>query len=245
MKRTRDAALAIGKQYYRTPSERIYYAGGSKGGHEGLVAAQRYGADYDGVIAYYPANQNQAMVLSWFDMWRRAYLQPGGALNLAEQQFLQSEVLERCDTLDGVADGVVSNLKGCETAFSVDALRCPDGGDTGDACFSDTQIATLRAAASPMQFAFPLANGVTSMGPYPVFLGGDVTGILFSPLGVGEATGYYGLADGVVRYFIQQDSSATLAGFDYRDWQPRVEQISRMYDATSTDVEAFRQKGAS
>ncbi len=48
--------------------ERTDFGGGSNGGHEGLVAAQRYGADYDGVIAYYPAAQNLALVLSWFRM---------------------------------------------------------------------------------------------------------------------------------------------------------------------------------
>lgn len=221
---------------------KVYYAGGSKGGHEGLIAAQRYGADYDGVIAYYPANQNQAMVLSWFAMWEAAYRRSGGAMNAAKQQLLKKKVLEACDALDGVADGIVSNLKSCAATFAVNNLRCPDGTDAGDTCLSDTQISTLLTAATPMEFAFPLANGVTSIGPYPVFNGGDITGTLFDTAGTG-ATTYSALGDPVIRYFIQQNPAATTEGFDYRAWQPRVTQISQLYDATDPNVDAFKQKG--
>lgn len=113
VKRTRDAAMALTGTYYKQKPTRTYYIGGSKGGHEGLVAAQRYAADYDGVVAYYPANQNQAMVHSWDRMWRTAYGTPGGSLNSAEMALLKTKVLDTCDSLDGLADGIVGNVDGC------------------------------------------------------------------------------------------------------------------------------------
>ncbi len=244
VKRTRDAAVAIVKAYYDgTSPARTYHIGGSKGGHEGLVAAQRYGDDYDGIVAYYPANQNQAMVLSWYRIWQAAYEVPGSSLNTAKQALLKDKVLEACDTLDGAADGIVSNLDGCRAALDVGALRCADGADTGDGCLSDPQIAALRTADTPMEFAFPLTYGVTSIGPYPVFNGGDISGILFDGTETGTGTSYYGFNDPVIRYFIQQDASASSAGFDYRLWQPRVEEISRIYDATNPDIDGFKAKG--
>lgn len=243
VKRTRDLAVALASGYYRQAPRRTYYIGGSKGGHEGLVAAQRYGADYDGVVAYYPANQNQAMVHSWDRMWRAAYNNPGAALSLTKTALLRAKVLEACDSLDGVADGIVANVAQCSATFAVNSLRCVGGADTGDTCLSDAQISTLLTAATPMQFAFPLAHGVTSMGPYPVFSGGDVDGILFDASGTGLGTGYNFFDVPVQKYFVMQDASASTAAFDYRNWQPRVQAISALYDATDPDIDAFKGRG--
>jgi len=239
VKRTHDVAMALIKSYYARKPTRMYHAGGSKGGHEGLVAVQRYGKDYDGVIAYYPANQNQAMVLSWFRMWEAAYRKPGGYINGAKQQLLKSKVLEACDALDGVADGIVGNTRACEATFDVQTLRCPSGSDEGNACLSDAQIGTLETGATPMKFAFPLAYGVRSIGPYPVYQGGDITGVWMDAAGVPQANAYFGFTDAVIRYFDQQDPNSTTVGFDYRQWQPRVEEISRVYDATNPDIDDF------
>lgn len=243
VKRTHDAALAVALKYYQANPLKVYYAGGSKGGQESLAATQRYGADYDGVIAYYPANQNQALVLSWYRMFQAAYRRPGGALNTAKQQLLKNKVLETCDALDGVTDGIVSNLKSCATAFSISSLRCPDGTDTGNSCLSDTQISTLTIAGSPMQFVFPLANGITNIGAYPVFNGGDIASTLFDPAGVDINTTYFGFTDQTIRYFIQQSASSSSENFDYRNWQPRVLQISQTYDSSDPNMDVFRQKG--
>lgn len=244
VKRTHDVAVYLATAYYKTAPRRMYYHGGSKGGHEGLVAAQRYGSDYDGVVAFYPANQNQAMVLSWYRQWSAAYETTGGALNSAKQALLKTKVLEACDALDGVTDGLVSDTNACRSTFAVNSLRCPGGADTGDTCLSDVQTSTLLTSATDMVFAFPLANGVTSIGPYPVFEAGDI-GTLFDATGAnGTATGYYGFNDPVIRYFIQQDASSSSLKFDYRAWQPRVQQISALYDATDPNLDAFKGKGS-
>ena len=243
VKRTRDVAMALTNLYYRRIPGRTYYVGGSKGGHEGLVAAQRYGADYDGVVAYYPANQSQAMSLSWFRIWEATYRKPGGWLNPAKSALLKTRVLEACDSLDGLTDGIVANVGQCAATFAVNRLRCAGGADAGDGCLSDAQINSLQTAATPMEFAFPLANGVTSMGPYPVFIGGDMDGVLLDNAGTGLATPYYGFADGTIRFFIQQDAASTTDGFDYRAWRSRVQAISALYDSTNPDIDIFSKHG--
>ncbi|KVK75901.1 hypothetical protein WS90_24935 [Burkholderia cepacia] len=244
VKRTHDTALYILKAFYKISPHRMYHIGGSKGGHESLVAAQRYGSDYDGIVAYYPANQNQAMVMSWFRMWSAAYSTPGGALNPAKQALVKAKVMETCDALDGVADGIVSNTAACQAKFSINSLRCAGGVDSGDTCLSDAQINTLMTAATPMEFAFPLANGVTSIGPYPVFQGGDVAGTLFDPIGTdGTRTAYYSLDEPVIKYFDEQDPNGTTAGFDYRAWQPRVTQLSNLLDATDPNLDTYQKRG--
>ncbi|WP_052319359.1 tannase/feruloyl esterase family alpha/beta hydrolase [Burkholderia sp. A9] len=244
VKRTHDTALYIINVFYKTAPHRMYHIGHSKGGHESLVAAQRYASDYDGIVAYYPANQNQAMVMSWFRMWNAAYSTSGGALDPAKQALVRAKVLAACDGLDGVVDGIVSNTAACQATFSINSLRCSGGADTGDTCLSDAQINTLMTAATPMEFAFPLANGVTSIGPYPVFQGADVEGVLFDPFGTdGTHTAYYNLFNPVIKYFDEQNPNGTSTGFDYRAWQPRVTQLSNELDATNPDLDTFQKKG--
>ncbi|SCK19655.1 feruloyl esterase [Variovorax sp. HW608] len=244
VKRTHDAANYLISAYYGTAPRRMYHIGGSKGGHESLQAAQKYGADYDGIVGYYPANQNQAMVLSWFRMWNAAYSVPGGALNAAKQDLVKSKVLEACDALDGVVDGIIGNTEACRATFAVNSLRCPAGADTGDTCLSDAQINTLMTGATPLEFAFPLSNGVTSIGPYPVLEAGDMMGILFDPYTTtGQYSLYYLSADPVIRTFIQQDPNSVTLGFDYRNWQSRVQQLSALLDATNPNLDAFKDRG--
>ena len=57
VKKAHDAAMAVIKKAYGRAPERFFFIGGSQGGHEALDAAARYPADYDGVVAHYPARQ--------------------------------------------------------------------------------------------------------------------------------------------------------------------------------------------
>lgn len=243
VKRTRDVAVQIEKGYYGTSPWKVYYQGGSKGGHEGLTAAQRYASDYDGVIAYYPAAQNQSLVLSWYRMWQASYRTAGGSLNRAKQALVKTRAMAACDALDGLTDAVISNTTACTNTFNIGALRCVGGVDTGDDCLSDPQINTLQTGVTPMDFAFPLANNVTGIGAYPVYHGGDV-GVWLDATGVGTATAYYGFFDGTIKYFFYKDANASSEGFDYRLWQPRVLELSRLYDASNPNIDAFRTRGA-
>lgn len=242
VKRTLDAALHVERSYYRTRPWKVYYQGGSKGGQEGLTAIQRYASDYDGVIAYYPAAQNQSLVLSWYRMWQAAYRTPGGYLNRAKQAQVKAKVLQACDGLDGLADGLVSNTAACTAAFKINALRCEGGADTGDTCLSDAQINTLQTGATPMEFAFPLAHGVKGIGGFPVYQGSDMSAWL-DATGAGTGTGYYAFVDGTIKFFFHKDAKASSEGFDYRQWSSRVLELSRMYDASNPDVDAFRARG--
>ena len=242
VKKTKDLATAVLASYYKATAKRNYYIGGSKGGQEGLHAAQRYAADFDGVVAYYPAAQNPPLILAWFRMWEAAYRVPGGALNPAKSALLKTRVLAACDALDGATDGIVGNTAGCQGAFNVQTLRCPGGTDAGDTCLSDPQIATLNIGASPMDFAFPMANGITHIGAFPVYTGGDL-GLLFSASGNANDSGFFGFTDGVIRYSWLRDGAASTVGFDYRNYRPQVEDLSRVYDASNPDIDAFSRKG--
>jgi feruloyl esterase len=99
-----------------------------------------------------------------------------------------------------------------------------------------------------MQYAYPLAFGVTSMGPFPVFNGGDDLSFayssLFNPAAVdptGTSSLYYIFNDGLIKSMI--DPGSTGGRFDYLAWQPKVQALSAQWDAKDPNIDAFQKKG--
>ena len=242
VKRTHDAAVAVIASFYGSAPRRMYFAGGSKGGHEGLVAAQRYGADYDGVIAYYPAKDSVALVFAWGALSQAAYGPNGGALSVAKQQFLKHAVMQACDALDGVADGIISDTTACAATIAPVSLRCASGAADTSACLTDAEIRLLDLGLTRQAMPYPLANGVASIGPFPVMNGPAFTGILLSPNGP-DATLYSAFNNGVIRNFWTHDDTAQFDTLDLQKLHDVILAYSRESDATSVDLDLFAAHG--
>src|SRR5262249_18400063 len=121
---------------YAAAIRRTYFEGSSNGGREALIAAQRWPAEYDGVIAREPAYNFTALLLAANRIARQMFDTPGGFLSVGTLQTLGAAVLSGCDALDGLADGIISNVAACH--FDPSVLRCT-GADT-DTCLTDAQI---------------------------------------------------------------------------------------------------------
>jgi feruloyl esterase len=134
-----------------------YFVGCSNGGREALVTAQRY-ADFDGVVAGAPGfavydqwQQNMAVLKA---VARAAGVAPGVAPADTSRAFTDAQLdyaggyfMDKCDRLDGIRDGLISNYQAC-TAKPADyaALQCKaGGGDSTDArCLNAVQADVLR-----------------------------------------------------------------------------------------------------
>ena len=248
-KKVRDVASNTALRFYGRRPERMYFFGGSEGGREALMMAQRFPTDYDGVVSVVP-------VINWTGL-QHAHL-PGqqrqahdGWIPPAKIGIVGDAVVKACDALDGLADGVVNNYWACAYRFNVRSLRCAHGKDTGNSCLSDSQIDALSALHTAYRFPFPLAHGVTT---YPRWLWGAenvqggmqqwVTGQTAPsfPPKTGQSV-HWTYGNNVVRYFFVRD-----AQFDPRLYKPaafkeRVAQISMLMDATNPDLGAFHERG--
>ncbi len=179
MKKTHDAAMVLIDRMYGERPRFNYYFGQSQGGREGLMVAQRYPADYDGILSLNPLVDLSSLMLA--PVWIRIQEKPSANwVNPAKANAIHSELIRQCDELDGLADGIINNYMGCRAIFDVTrgepnrdpwaAKRCPNNVDpnpadtTSNACLTDGQISTLDFVYSPYQFATPLANGRTSFG---------------------------------------------------------------------------------
>ena len=66
----------------------------------------------------------------------------------ADMALIAAKVVEKCDALDGVADGMVGDLRGCQKVFHLDDLKCT-GAKTAT-CLSANQVTALgRAFGGP------------------------------------------------------------------------------------------------
>jgi feruloyl esterase len=118
---TRAGKSMVSRFYGKRPGK-SYFFGCSKGGQEGMALAQRYPGLYDGIVAGAPgfslprAALNQAWSLQQFG--RLARQQTGQSptpasiahtFSAADMQLLARGVLQACDKLDGLADGIVGH----------------------------------------------------------------------------------------------------------------------------------------
>lgn len=263
VKKTVDVAKWLTQKMYGQKPKYTYFAGGSQGGHEGFDAAQRYADDYDGVISHYPAYNPQNM---WLGAQAQAQALYGNALGVASPAWMNpakvaslvAYVKTQCDGLDGVEDGLISNVPACSSRITIaslqTALRCADGVDTGDACLSDAQLAAVGKIASPVQFSFAFAGGSTTYPRWPILEGATFLGNHLGKTNTADLAKVPFVADGSafqlfpakggIQGFITQNLSADPLAFDPSLWVTRIQQVSSWTDATSTDLGKFSAKGA-
>ena len=172
IKKTRDVAIFIIQSRYAASVNKTYFAGGSTGGREALIAVQNWPQDFDGAIVLYPA-WNAASLDLQLGRIARELAKPGAYPSRAKRKLLYDAGLAACDALDGVSDGLVSNVNACNASFNPATamlngapLRCAGGADSGDSCLSDAQIAGFNVTNTPLVLNYTLGSGETS---YPGF----------------------------------------------------------------------------
>ena len=252
LKKTHDVALALIQSRYSLAPARFYFAGNSQGGHEAFLAVQRWPQDYDGAIAIHPV-YNFAMLQTDGNYLAKAVYASGGGgwLNPNKVALLQNAVMGACDALDGVADGVISNLAACQSIFAISSLRCAGGVDTGDTCLSDPQIAVVDTVNSRFNLGFSLQGGVNSFARWPILEGADWTGLFgfgtrsvpSSPPTAVADFGLHVLADPLVRYFVTKDPSVDSLTFDPNAYAARLATVSNLIDASDANISAFKARG--
>lgn len=262
IKKTSDVAKSLTQKMYAQKPKFNYFAGGSQGGHESFDAAQRYGDDYDGVIAHYPAFN---VINMWLGAQGQARAVYGNALGVASPAWMNpakvanlvTYVRTQCDTLDGVADGLISDVRGCNAKVTIAsvkaALRCANGADTGDTCLSDAQLTAVEKIASPVQYSFAFADGRNNYPRWPILEGGhflsnhlgktntaDLAKVPFVP----DGTAFQLFpAKGGIQGFITKNMTADPLAFDPTSWVARILEVSSWTDATSTDLRKFSARG--
>ncbi|MGA2882669.1 MAG: tannase/feruloyl esterase family alpha/beta hydrolase [Bryobacteraceae bacterium] len=173
------ASKAMTAAYYGKNPARAYFNGCSTGGRQALAEAQRYPDDYDGIVA--GAAANYPTHLQGAQVWTTEITnQSDGYIPPAKYQLIHKAVLQACDALDGVKDGVLEDPRRCH--FDPQALACKGPGQGGDSptCLTTAQVEVARKIyAGPGASIFPgLERGselgwATLSGPKPMALAAE------------------------------------------------------------------------
>jgi feruloyl esterase len=135
---TASSKRIIDELYGRAP-QFSYYKGCSTGGRQGVMAAQRYPGDFDGIIAGALANrhihQHTAGVARNIELSRH----PEQAISQAKAQLVTTAMMNACDTMK---EGFLNNPRAC--SFDFKQLACAAGVDN-DTCLTPPQLKTVQA----------------------------------------------------------------------------------------------------
>ncbi|MGN6332181.1 MAG: tannase/feruloyl esterase family alpha/beta hydrolase [Motilibacteraceae bacterium] len=240
---TAQASQQILRRLAGTRPTHSYFVGCSTGGRQALMLAQRFPADFDGIVAGAPANrQNYLAPLSQ----GVRELQNRDAdhhviLDAAAAIVVQRGVLAACDGTgvggDTVKDGIVQDPRQC--TFDPATLQCPDGVTTG--CLSAEQVRVVKEwydsprDAQGREF-YPGGLPVGSEGSW---VGYDIgTDAAFAGGGA--------FAEQSLRYLAfprDPGPDYSLYDFDPNRDAPRLRAMAREYNSDSPNLDAFHARG--
>ena len=126
--------------YYGTGAKFSYWNGCSAGGRQAMKEAQRFPADFDGIIAGAPGLDWTGRAAQAVRVAQVLEKKDAARLSPADRQLLHRAVVDACDALDGVKDGLIENPTRCR--FDPSALLCKTAGQGG--CLTKEQVDTAR-----------------------------------------------------------------------------------------------------
>jgi feruloyl esterase len=136
----------IVETFYGTAPVHSYWNGCSTGGRQGLMEAQRYPGDFDGMLAGAPANPRSGLTTEEMVIGVAALKDPASYIPKSKYSLIHQAVLEKCDAIDGLKDGLIQNPMLCK--FDPKLLECR--GADGPTCLTTPQVATLKAVYAPV-----------------------------------------------------------------------------------------------
>ena len=224
------AGKIIIQAFYERPARLSYWNGCSTGGRQGLMQAQRFPDDFDGIIAGAPANP-WSRLASWNVYIGQANLQdPAHTIPAAKYPMIHQAVLNACDAADGLKDGLIDNPSRC--AFDFKVLECK--GADSPSCLTAAQVQSAQKITGPavrastgetilhgLAFGTELGWAAKAGGPEP------------NPLG----TDYF-------KYVVFKDPNWDWRTFNFDSAVALADRIDNgTLNAINPDLGAFKQRG--
>jgi len=234
---TAEKAKAVIAAYYGSGPKRSYFNSCSNGGRQALMEAQRYPADYDGIIAGAPANYwTHLLTGAGWDIVA-TLAEPGTYIPSAKLKAIEAAALAACDGNDGVKDGVIEDPSRCH--FDPGTLLCQ--GAESDECLTAPQITALKKIyAGPHdskgKAVFPgySPGGEAEPGGWGAWITGNGQ----------EKALMYAFRTQFFKNMVYEDAAWDYHTFTVdKDMKAADEKTARMLNATDPDLKRFKDRG--
>lgn len=233
-----------------------YYNSCSTGGRQGLIEAQRYPDDFDGLLIGAPVHYLTQVTTR--GIWEEQQLTGAGAIDPAKLSLLADAVMNKCDDIDGLEDGLIDDPRNCTFNALTDLPACPGDVDAAD-CFTNAQRQAIfniydgPRKSDGTQTTFGEAFGSEAIAQIPPYLGGGtgsgwVGWVIAAPPQMPTSMGF-GLGEGFVRYAGLPPSGEGGPTWDYTtfdfdtDFDTVVTNMSASCDAINPDLSALKALG--
>jgi tannase/feruloyl esterase len=242
-------AKQIAASFYGRPPERSYWDGCSNGGRQGLMSAQRFPDDFDGIVAGAPVVDFTGTMTAF--LWNSRALRDA-PLSREKLQRLGTEIYARCDRVDGLEDGLIDDPRRCEFDPAIHLPRCGSDRRAGATCFTAEEVAALQKI-----YQGPRAAGVSLYPGQPP--GAEIAGLdtaqeaaprlvngwepwLFNG---SEPTAQYRMVDSFLKFlaFERDDPQYDPAAFRFDVDPPRMQATATFLNTTNPDLQRFRARG--
>jgi feruloyl esterase len=152
-------AKRIAQAYYEALPRRSYFDGCSTGGRQGLMAAQRFPDDFDGILVGAPFLDFSSTMatFAWFQQALQA-----NPITPAKLKILADKVNTTCDAIDGLEDRLIDDPRRCSFNPLTDLPKCENDVD-GAACFTHAQAQALKKV-----YDGPMHNGKQFFPGWPL-----------------------------------------------------------------------------
>ncbi len=136
-----DVAKVVVRSHQGRLPERSYFSGCSTGGQQALSEAQRYPADYDGIVAGDPGNDRLNLIYGFLWSWLATHDEQGQAiLPSSKLPPIAAAAMAACDAIDGLRDGIIGDPRACH--FDPASIACK--GEDGPGCLTRPQIDAVK-----------------------------------------------------------------------------------------------------
>jgi hypothetical protein len=229
---TAVASKAAIHAFYGKPAAYSYFGSASNGGRAGLMEAQRFPEDYDGLQLGTPAFDGTATVFFW--AWlEQQFRKPGARILPAKLRAIAAASLQSCDAIDGLRDGLIDDPRRCHVM--PEKLLCH--GPETDKCLTAPQVASLKA----------IYDGPKTIDPdgYPYYGYMPGSELNWQPWLIADGESWaMKFVNEFQRYLMTGDPNWTLDRFELnRDAPAAFAAMNVAYQALDVDLSKFAARG--
>ncbi|KAJ2983007.1 hypothetical protein NQ176_g1003 [Zarea fungicola] len=238
--------------FYGRPARYSYWNGCSTGGRQGLVAAQQFPTDFNGILAAAPATYWTQYTIA--ELWPQVVMKEAGYYpSPCEFDAVIRAAISACDLNDKVKDGVINDPLQCHfNPFSLvgQKIHCPDS--PADVVITRELASIVRkiwdgprtSCGSRLWYGLPIGASFSSLANTTVPNGNANTALNSTQKRVGAP---FFIPDTWIRYFVKRDPSFDTSMVDAKAFSELFHDSKRNFDkvigSANPDLRKFKEAG--